>query len=148
MSQSECLLFAQLVFGDDVPFLNYSDSTSRKEHLDPTQGAQIEGVQTNPLQRCKEPLMQLSHTKPAKHNTSSTSLDFPQFRVPQLHWLPQPQLKAIRYCVQNPESLPLKSIVPTTPVEIGNASVSGFTSTAYYGHLQVIHRVVHKKPWR
>ena len=26
MSQSECLLFAQLVFGDDVPFLNYSDS--------------------------------------------------------------------------------------------------------------------------
>ena len=26
ISQSECLLFAQLVFGDDVPFLNYSDS--------------------------------------------------------------------------------------------------------------------------
>ena len=79
--------------------------------------------------------MQLSHTKPAKHNTSSTSLDFPQFRVPQLHWLPQPQLKAMEDIPSKIQNLlPLKSIVPTTPVEIGNASVSGFTSTAYYGH--------------
>ena len=79
--------------------------------------------------------MQLSHTKLAKHKTSSTSLDFPQFRVPQLHWLPQPQLKAVEGLGSKIQDLPpLKSIVPIIPVKIGKASVSGFTSAAYYEH--------------